>query len=364
MNKNSFIVEIEMQKILLKRKNINGKQSRPDMKQEVMNKRKKKRGCFRFFITGIFFVVLFMSLGIGGLIYITPPPPKPPVLPNPPEIGGVAASLLDANRGDLIAEKDGTLKIYPASTTKILTAIIALEEGKEKLGETAVISQRAMAQEGTNIGLRPDMPVSLHELLYGMMLVSGNDAAVSVAETVGGSYDHFIEMMNEKAVAVGALHSHFTNANGLTDPSHYTTANDMVKIAQYAMRNRDFRDIVSKQKYPMKYQNGIFRNIENRNEFLSSGYEGANGIKTGMTEAAGDCLVASAERDGQLIIVAVYDDENRWEDVQKWLDYGFEAVKAWETYERKLDEEPAIYKFVNQTLGKEPKCEKEKRRDY
>ena len=334
------------------------------MKRDVIHKRKKSSGCFRFFITGILGAGLFVTLILGILIYVTPPPPEPPVLPVPPEMHGVAASLLDGNRGDLIAEKEGTLKIYPASTTKILTAIIALEEGESKLGENAVVSQRAMAQDGTNIGLRPDMPISLHELLYGMMLVSGNDAAVSVAETVGGSYDNFIKMMNEKAEMIGAVNSHFSNPNGLTDVNHYTTSNDMVKIAQYAMKNREFRKIVKEKQYSMKYKNGIFRNIENRNELLDSGYAGVNGIKTGMTEAAGDCLVASAERNGQLIIVAVYNDPYRWQDVPKWLDYGFNAVQAWEDYERKLDEESPVYKFVNQMLGKEPKCGKVRMRVY
>lgn len=238
------------------------------MKRDVIHKRKKSSGCFRFFITGILGAGLFVTLILGIVIYVTPPPPEPPVLPAPPEMHGVAASLLDGNRGDLIAEKEGTLKIYPASTTKILTAIIALEEGESKLGENAVVSQRAMAQDGTNIGLRPDMPISLHELLYGMMLVSGNDAAVSVAETVGGSYDNFIKMMNEKAEMIGAVNSHFSNPNGLTDVNHYTTSNDMVKIAQYAMKNREFRKIVKEKQYSMKYKNGIFRNIENRNELL------------------------------------------------------------------------------------------------
>lgn len=254
-----------------------------------------------------------------------------------------------------MAEKEGTLKVYPASTTKILTCIIALEEGKDKLEQNAVISQRAMKQDGTNLGIRPDMPLSLHQMLYGMMLISGNDSAVAAAETVGGTYDRFIEMMNEKAAAIGAKNSHFANPNGLTNPNHYTTAEDMAKIAAYAMKNPDFRDIVKRKTYPMTYRNGIYRNVANRNEFLSSGYEGANGIKTGMTEAAGDCLVASAERDGQLIIVTLYNDSKRWQDVKTWLDYGFAAAKAEKDYREALEAEPGIYKFVNRVLGKEPK---------
>ncbi len=301
------------------------------------------------------FLAFLAALAWGSLVWITPEPPVPPVLPPAPATQAVSAALIDGRTGEVLGEKEGSLKIYPASTTKILTCIIALEEGKAKLDGDAVISSRAMAQDGTNLGLRPDMPLSLHEVLYGMMLVSGNDAAVAVAETVGGSYDRFIEMMNEKAASIGVTHSHFVNPNGLTDPNHYTTARDMVQIAAYAMRNPEFREIVKEPTYHMTYRNGLWRGIENRNEFLTSGYQGANGVKTGMTEAAGECLVASAERDGQLLIVGFYDDTNRWNETKIWLDYGFGVLAAKAAYEKALAEEPALYKWVNQTLGREPK---------
>lgn len=296
-------------------------------------------------------VILILSVALGVMIWITPLSPKPPVLPPPPATKAVSAALIDGNTGRMLADKEGELQIYPASTTKILTCIIALEEGKDKLEQNAVISDRAMKQDGTNVGIRPDMPLSLHQLLYGMMLISGNDAAVSVAETVGGSYDRFIEMMNEKAASIGASHSHFANPNGLTNPDHYTTAEDMVTIAAYAMKNPDFRDIVKRKTYPMTFRNGIYRNVENRNEFLSSHYEGANGIKTGMTDAAGECLVASAERNGKLLIVAFYNDTNRWNDTKAWLDYGFTAAAAYDQYEQALAAEPVIYKRINALVG-------------
>lgn len=300
-------------------------------------------------------LLIVCGCGLGALIWVTPPPPTPPMIAPPPPSKAVSAALIDGNTGEVLADKEGSLRIYPASTTKILTCIIALEEGKAKLDQNAVISPRAMAQDGTNIGLRPDMPLSLHQLLYGMMLISGNDAAVSVAETVGGSYGRFIEMMNEKAASIGVHDSHFANPNGLTDPNHYTTAYDMAKIAAYAMKNPDFRDIVKRPSYPMTYRNGVYRNVENRNEFLTSHYEGANGVKTGMTEAAGDCLVASAERDGRLMIVALYDDTDRWKEARTWLDYGFAEAEKKTEYERKLAAEPKVYKLVNQLLGREPR---------
>ncbi|MDY6085082.1 MAG: D-alanyl-D-alanine carboxypeptidase family protein [Dialister sp.] len=315
---------------------------------------KRRIGCIRLGIIMVMMLFVLSAVVFGLLVLLTPEPPAPPVPLPAPATEAKAAALYDANRGELLAEKNGVLRIYPASTTKVLTCIIALEEGQDKLNDPAVISDRAIRQDGTNIGLRRDMPISLRELLYGMMLVSGNDSAVAVAETTGGSYDRFVAMMNEKAVAIGAIHSHFANPNGLTDPDHYTSAEDMVKISAYAMKNPEFRDIVKRVTYPMTYMNGIYRDVENRNEFLSSGYPGANGVKTGMTEAAGECLVASAEQDGELLIVSLYDDEKRFEEVKVWLDFGFEMIRRRKAYEEALRREPPVYKFINQLMGKEP----------
>lgn len=298
-------------------------------------------------------VVFFLSICLGIAVYVTPPPPTPPDIIKPPPIQGASAALLWTNKNKIIAEKNGDSAIYPASTTKILTCIIALEEGHTLLKKEANISSFSIKQDGTLLGISPDNPIILEQLLYGMMLVSGNDAASAVAETVGGEYHRFIQMMNEKANIIGCTNSHFSNASGLTDPTHYSTAVDMTKIAAYAMNNQMFRDIVSKKIYNMTYVDGTVQLIKNRNEFLDSKYYGANGIKTGMTEAAGECLVASAERNGQLLIMSVYNDEARWQDAQKWLNYGFSIIEQEEKYQKELAEEPRIYKWINQLLGKE-----------
>ena len=298
-------------------------------------------------------VVFFLSICLGIAVYVTPPPPTPPDIIKPPPIQGASAALLWTNKNKIIAEKNGDSAIYPASTTKIPTCIIALEEGHTLLKKDANISSFSIKQDGTLLGISPDNPIILEQLLYGMMLVSGNDAASAVAETVGGEYHRFIQMMNEKANIIGCTNSHFSNASGLTDPAHYSTAVDMTKIAAYAMNNQMFRDIVSKKIYNMTYVDGTVQLIKNRNEFLDSKYYGANGIKTGMTEAAGECLVASAERNGQLLIMSVYNDEARWQDVQKWLNYGFSIIEQEEKYQKELAEEPRIYKWINQLLGKE-----------
>lgn len=302
------------------------------------------------FLLFLLLLLAVLAAAAGYIVYTTPPPPVRRVLPPPPETKAVAAAVIHANTGKIYGEKNGGLKIYPASTTKILTCILALEEGHALLDGDAVITPRAMEADGTSLGLRTDTPISLREVLYGMMLVSGNDAAVAVAETVGGSYERFIEMMNEKTASVGVSHSHFANPNGLTDPAHYTTACDMVKLSAYAMRNPEFQAIVREAEHSMVYRDGTIRIIENRNEFLGSGYAGANGVKTGMTEAAGDCLVASADHDGDLMIVGVYNDDDRWEDVKVWLDYGFAALAADREYEAALAAEPALDHWINETL--------------
>lgn len=306
----------------------------------------------RFF--RIFLVVAAAAVSGAALaVHVTPPPPAPPVIPPPPATAAWSAVVMDAASGDVLASHDPQRRINPASTTKILTCIISLEEGHDKLQQDAVITPRAMDVDGTTLGVRPDLPLSLWEMLQGMMLISGNDAAVAAAETVGGSEEHFVEMMNEKSTAIGAAHSHFANPNGLTDPDHYTTAEDMAKIAAYAMKNPLFRKIVSEKYHRVTYRDGMVRVVKNSNDFLFSGYAGANGIKTGTTDAAGDCLVASAERNGRLMIAVFYHDDRRWKEPPLWLDYGFSVMEEKLAYEQAMAAEPAFYRMVNKLIGRE-----------
>lgn len=305
------------------------------------------------FLMILFCLVFAAAAGTALAVYVTPLPPPRPEVSAAPQTEAWSSVLLDADTGEILAEHDGEKRINPASTTKILTCIIALEEGKAKLNQNAVITPLAMQADGTKLGIYPEEPLSLHELLYGMMLISGNDAAVAAAETVGGTEKHFVDMMNEKAASIGVTHSHFNNPNGLTDPDHYSTAADMAKIAMYAMRNPEFRKIVAQTRHSLIYRSGMIRIVENRNEFLSSGYRGADGIKTGMTEAAGDCLIASAKRDGHLLIAVFYHDENRWKEAPQWLDYGFNLLQQRSDYEAALAAEPRFYRLVNTCTGRE-----------
>ena len=238
-----------------------------------------------------------------------------------PDTSAVSACLIDAEDNGVLYGKDEDKIMHPASTTKIMTAILALESGK--LDEPLVITPEAVNTEPSSLGLKLGDKITLREALTGMMLVSGNDAAVAVAQTIAGSVPAFAKMMNDKAKKLGAVNTHFRNPHGLTDQYHYSTAHDMAIIASYAMKNPEFRQIVSKKAYNMHYLDGHTMYVTTTNRFLKSNFLGANGIKTGFTNAAGDCLVASATRGKKTMIAVFYNDDYRWEDAQAWLDFGF-----------------------------------------
>lgn len=252
-------------------------------------------------------------------------------LPNP-DTGAVSACLIDADDNGVLYGKDEDRIMPPASTTKIMTAIIALESGK--LDEPLVISRNAVNTEPSSLGLRLGDQITLREALAGMLLVSGNDAAVAVAETVAGSVPEFAKMMNDKAKELGAYRTHFVNPHGLTAQGHYSTAHDMAIIASYAMKNPLFREMVGRTSYNMKYMDGSTKYVTTTNRFLKSGFPGANGIKTGFTNAAGDCLVASATRGLKTMIAVFYNDDYRWDDAPAWLEFGFSFYDASELQDR------------------------------
>lgn len=245
----------------------------------------------------------------------------------PDTIAG-AAYMMDVDTGDVLYRVNPTKWMHPASTTKIVTLLTALEKGQDKMDQPILITQEAADTEPSCLGIAPGDKISLREALRGMMVVSGNDAAVAVAQTLGGSVSAYADMMTEEAAKIGAKHTHFMNPNGLTAAHHYTTAEDMAKIAAYGLKNfPEFRYIVSLQSYDMKYMDSDqVKHVTTTNHFLTSGYEGANGVKTGYTQAAGDCLVASATRDGHTLVLVLFDDDNRWTDAPRILDYGFRRL--------------------------------------
>lgn len=216
-------------------------------------------------------------------------------------------------------------KMAMASTTKIMTALIACEICD--LSETIKITDKMIAVEGSSIGLQVGDVISYECLLYGLMLESGNDAALSIAIGLSGSAKSFAALMNQKAKEIGMKNSSFVTPNGLDDENHYSTAYDMAKLGGFAMQNTLFCKIVGTKKYKSVYNNGeTTRTYYNHNRLLSS-LEGAEGIKTGFTKKAGRCLVSSCKRNGVRLIVVTLNAGNDWNDHRALYDFGFKQYQ-------------------------------------
>jgi D-alanyl-D-alanine carboxypeptidase (penicillin-binding protein 5/6) len=242
-----------------------------------------------------------------------------------PTITAKSAIVIEASTGKIIYEKNAQQIRYPASTTKIMTLITALEQGG--LGEVVTASSNAANTEGSSIYLEDGERLKLLDLLYGIMLISGNDATVAVAEHISGSTAKFAKLMTDKAHAIGAINTNFTNPNGLPDPNHYTTAQDLALITAYGYKNPLFRQIVGTQHKIIPGNNNDYdRDLYNENKLLWM-YNGANGVKTGYTEAAGPCLVSSATRGNVQLIAVILDAEQIWNDSKALLDFGFSKLR-------------------------------------
>ncbi len=218
-----------------------------------------------------------------------------------PTLNSRIAVAYDRKSGEVIWGKDEHKRTAMASTTKIMTAIVTLENCD--LTQTVTISKKSAGTGGSRLGLKVDDKITMNDLLYGLMLKSGNDAAVAIAETVGGSVEGFAELMNEKAKELKLENTHYVTPHGLDDPEHYTTAVELAKLADYALQNETFAKIVNTKNYTVTI-NGYPKSISNTNELL--GYlEGVNGVKTGFTNNAGRCLVTSVNRNGFEIITVI-----------------------------------------------------------
>ena len=228
-----------------------------------------------------------------------------------------SAILLDADSGRVLYEQNADAQMLIASTTKILTALIAIEEGS--LSDTVTVSRNAAATEGSAMYLKAGEQLTLETLLYGLMLCSGNDAAVAVAEHISGSCEKFAALMNERAAELGMENSSFANPNGLDDEKHYSTARDMARLACAAMENETLVRIASTRSITIGG-----RTMTNHNKLLSW-QEGCLGLKTGYTRAAGRTLVSCAERNGQRLVAVTLQDGNDWADHQALYEYGFSA---------------------------------------
>lgn len=238
-------------------------------------------------------------------------------------ISARSAVVIDKTSGRVLYSRNKDEKRGMASTTKIMTAICALEhENPQKI---VTVSSTASGVEGSSMYLAVGEKLPLIDLISGLMIVSGNDAATAIAESVSGSVDNFAALMNQKAAELGVYNTNFTNPHGLSDENHYTTAHDLAKITAYAMQNPDFCEIVAtKTKKLPPSEGGYARTLVNHNKFLSM-YEGCTGVKTGFTKATGRCLVTAAEKNGLSLICVTLNDPDDWADHRTLLDSAFDT---------------------------------------
>ncbi len=242
------------------------------------------------------------------------------------EVSAAAAVLMDADSGRLLYEKNGEKRMLIASTTKLMTALVALEQGG--LQQEITVTSGHMA-EGSSMYLRPGEKLTLETLLYGLLLCSGNDAALAVTECMGGAVP-FVARMNEKAAELGMENTHFANPNGLDDEAHYSTAEDMAKLAAAAMDDPVLRRVASTRTARIGG-----RTLTNHNKLLSR-VEGCVGLKTGYTRAAGRTLVSCAERDGVRLVAVTLQDGDDWNDHASLYEQGFRVLRPVKAVERGL----------------------------
>ena len=238
-----------------------------------------------------------------------------------PSLSAQSAILMEAESGAVVYEKNAHTRLPMASTTKIMTALVALELATP---DTVIpVDKRAVGTEGSSIYLCEGEELTLEELLYALMLESANDAAVAIAIGISRSEEVFVDAMNEKATSLGLSNTHFANPHGLDAEAHYTTAYELAVITQMALQNPLLKTIVSTRKTTIPHQNTDGgRLLVNHNKMLRL-YDGCIGVKTGYTQKSGRCLVSAAERDGVTLIAVTIHSPDDWNDHSKLLDFGF-----------------------------------------
>lgn len=252
-----------------------------------------------------------------------------------PEVSAQSAVVLTADTGAVLFEKDGHTPRPVASTTKIMTALLALEAAQEQGDPLVDITQEMVAVEGSSMGLQAGDSISLTGLAAGMLLASGNDAANAAALYLEGSLESFAARMNQRAAALGMEDTHFVTPSGLDGEDaqglgHLSTAYDMALLARAALEDQAFRQLCSSPSLAVEFAEPVKRvTYTNHNKLLTQ-YQGCVGVKTGFTKEAGRCLVSAAERDGALLIAVTLNAPNDWEDHTALLDYGFSQVEPYQ----------------------------------
>lgn len=244
-------------------------------------------------------------------------------------LSGESYVLIDATSGRILYENNPHKKMPMASTTKIMTALVAIENGKTD--KILSIGKEAVGIEGSSIYLREGETMTLEDILYGLMLRSGNDSSVAIGLHIGDTLEEFIDMMNNKAKQIGANNTNFTNTHGLHDEMHYSTAYDLALITREAFSYKLFEKIVSTKLYTSTREENNF--YLNKNKTLWE-YDGGDGVKTGYTTNSGRCLVSSAKRNNMRLIAVTLNGPDWFNDNYKLLDYGFENFKPYIIYDK------------------------------
>lgn len=283
-------------------------------------------------------IIILLIIMLGNLNY---------VYGNGLNLSGKSSILMERDTGRILYEANSHEKMGMASTTKIMTALIALERGN--LEDTIKIGSESTNIEGSSIYLKEGETISLKDLVYGLMLRSGNDAAIAIANHIGGSTEDFIRLMNDKAKSIGAVNTNFANPNGLTEEDHYSTAYDMALITREAFKNPEFANIVNSKSYTsQRKENNYFYN---KNKTLWE-YDGGNGVKTGYTRKSGRCLVSSASRNGLNLISVSLNAPDWFNDNYKLFDYGFTTYRPYFIYDKgqfvkKIEIEDGNKEYIN-----------------
>lgn len=252
-----------------------------------------------------------------------------------PEVSAQSAVVLTADTGTVLFEKDGHTPRPVASTTKIMTALLALEAAQERGDPLVDLTQEMVAVEGSSMGLQAGDSISLTGLAAGMLLASGNDAANAAALYLDASLESFAARMNQRAAVLGMEDTHFVTPSGLDGEDaqglgHLSTAYDMALLARAALEDQAFRQLCSSPSLAVAFAEPVKRvTYTNHNKLLTQ-YPGCVGVKTGFTKEAGRCLVSAAERDGALLIAVTLNAPNDWEDHTALLDYGFSQVEPYQ----------------------------------
>ncbi|MBE6616829.1 MAG: D-alanyl-D-alanine carboxypeptidase [Ruminococcaceae bacterium] len=267
----------------------------------------------KFFLKTIallLFTASLLTIGVNGI-----------------DVSARSAVLIEADTGDVIYNKHADERMSMASTTKIMTALVAIENGD--LSKEVSVAEEACGIEGSSIYLTPGEVLTLEDLLYAVMLESANDAAAAVAYEIAGGIEPFADLMNETAARLGLLGTHFTNPHGLDEADHYTTALDLARLAAYALENEQFKTIVStyKKQIPLSGDEGT-RVLVNHNKLLRLS-EDVIGVKTGFTKHSGRCLVSAAERDGVRVIAVTLNAPDDWNDHLTLHELGFSEYESY-----------------------------------